>query len=77
MNGKVIDPTLRVTGQPYTRIRSVFPPDWAYWGVEMQPQACEHALQHDTGVALIDDYECGWPLIPGRHPALKRRLTSA
>ena len=73
LNGKVIDPTLRITEQPYRRIRGLFPDDWAFWGVEMEPQMCEHALEHSESTPLIDDHRCGWPLIPRRHSNVSRR----
>ena len=74
VNGKVVDPTLRIVEQPYRRIRGVFPEGWEFWGVELLPEQCEHSQEHDTVGPLIDDYLCGWPLIPARYEKVKRRL---
>ena len=77
VNGKVVDTTIRITGETYTRVRGIFPAGWEYWGVEMDPQVCVHALEHNTAVALIDDFECGWPIIPERYAKTKRRSRAA
>ena len=62
VNGKVVDPTIR-TDDPQQRILGVIPDQWSYYGVELEPDACLHALAHEAAIPLIDDPECGFPHI--------------
>ena len=64
VNGKVVDPTVRLKQVMSDRVIGVIPSKWHYYGVELQPEACRHALVHQAAVSLIDDHECGYPLIP-------------
>ena len=63
VNGKVVDPTIRTDACPQQRILGIIPDQWSYYGVELEPDACLHALAHQAAVPLIDDHECGFPHI--------------
>ncbi len=67
VNGKVVDPTIRVQGEP-GRIIGLFPEGWGYYGVEIEPSRCLISLERGRAVPLIDDWENGWPMIPGKSP---------
>ena len=67
VNGKVVDPTMRVD-TPSGRIIGLIPDGWTFYGVELKPEACQHLLEHDASISLIDDYQCGWPYILDRTP---------
>lgn len=68
LNGKLVDITLRRTnGQP---ILGVIPDAHEYIGVEMNPDLCRHIMGHRRHISLLDDYECGRPLLklpPSEH----------
>ena len=66
VNGKLVDPTVRVRKDGDKRVIGSIPEGWAYYGVEMHPHECRHALAHGESVSLIDDVMCGWPKIPER-----------
>lgn len=72
VNGKVLDPTLR-TNRDTGRVRGLIPPGWEYYGVEMPTEVCAHILMHGASISIIDDYECGWPMIPGLNVKARRR----
>lgn len=75
VNGKAVDPTLRITPQgqivtrrqlrcvPEYRVAGVIPTSWEFFGVELEPEQCWHSLHHGAAIPLIDDWECRWPLI--------------
>ena len=73
VNGKVVDPTVRLWTRPTERVIGTIPDAWGYYGVEMNPAECSHVLVHGASVPLIDDPGCGWPQIPGRNPRTRRR----
>ena len=73
VNHKVVDPTMRVD-TPSRRITGLIPDDWAFYGVELDPEACQHSLVHGAAISLIDDYECGWPYIPGKSPRRSKQV---
>ena len=72
VNHKVVDPTMRVS-TPGRRIKGLIPDGWAFYGIELDPEACQHALVHGASISLLDDYECGWPYIPGKAPGRKKK----
>ena len=62
VNGKVVDPTIRVDEDERRNV-GIIHPGYQYFGVALDPSACEHCLEHGKSISLIDDYECHWPLI--------------
>lgn len=76
VNGKVVDPTIRLRTRPTDRVIGTIPDAWGYYGVEMDPEECRHVLVHGASAPLIDDPECGWPKIPGRNQRTRRRRPS-
>ena len=61
LNGKLIDPTLRdELGRP---ILGIIPEGHQYIGVEIPTLMCTHIIQHRKHIPLLDDYECGRPLL--------------
>ena len=61
-NDKIIDTTLRSpdTGE---RVFGVVPEGYEYYGVKIEPIKCEHIIEHQIHISLIDDYVCNWPMI--------------
>ena len=62
LNGKVVDTTLR-TNPNSRRVMGTIPGEYEYYGVEMDPEICIHSVEHKTWTPIIDDWECGWPLL--------------
>ena len=72
LNGKVVDTTLRVNpDDDAERVMGGIPEGWEYWGVEMDPRECLHSLEHGSMGPILDDWQCGWPMINGGTPARK------
>ena len=65
LNGKAVDTTIRhpEAKDRRWRITGIIPPQWEYYGVEIDPRECLHSLQHDSPGPLIDDWLCRWPLL--------------
>lgn len=63
LNGKVIDTTLRHPGGRGRRIFGAIPEGWEYFGVEIDIERCQHILDHRVHISLVNDYECGFPLL--------------
>lgn len=63
LDGRVVDTTLRNPRNQRDRIFGTIPERWEYFGVEMDPKECLHILKHQAYVPLIDDFQCGWPLL--------------
>ena len=80
VNGKVVDPTwgrFRMAPEGLLQvvrlnhIMGTLPAGWEYWGVELPSADVAAAMvAHKASISLLDDYECGWPLLTGsqRHP---------
>ena len=62
LNGKLVDTTLR-TQPGNLPIMGIIPENWEYYGVELDPLECLHSLDHRAWTPLIDDWECGWPML--------------
>ena len=70
VNGKPVDPTLRwgKWQQPNQG------PDQAqlhYYGVEMEIDSLLHIIKHNAHISLLDDWQCGWPMLQAEGPARK------
>ena len=63
LNGKVIDTTLRRPNGRGERIFGVLPDGWEYFGVEIEIERCQHIFVHEINMSLINDYQCGWPML--------------
>ena len=61
LNGKLVDPTLRTAkGAP---ILGTIPEGHQYIGIEIDRELCQHIIPHQKHISLLDDYECGRPLL--------------
>ena len=65
LNGKVVDTTVRIDldDDDSPRPLGVIPEGWEYLGVELDPQECLHSMKHRSTGPLIDDWQCGSPLL--------------
>ena len=66
LNGKVVDTTVRtdLDDPDSPRVMGEIPPDWEYWGVELDPRECTHCIEEHTEMgSLLDDWQCGWPIL--------------
>ena len=79
INGKIMDTTLSPPGKvrKRNRIFGNIPDSWEYYGVEMNPEKCKHIFNHNTHIALIDDWECHWPMLRARNDILVEKEKSA
>ena len=61
VNGKLADPTLRWdNGKP---VLGRIPDRADYLGVELAEADLLHISSHSIHIALLDDWQCGWPLL--------------
>lgn len=62
LNGKLVDTTLR-TEDGECRVMGIIPEGSEYYGVELETLECLHSFQHGGMGPIIDDWQCGWPLL--------------
>ena len=79
LNGKVVDLTwgpMDKRGHRKGRVLGVIPPGFEYYGLAIERrEVSDFVLAHETWGPIIDDYECGFPMLRGngRHGKSSRR----
>jgi hypothetical protein len=73
INGKVVDPTWgeRIITKNkvirrINRVIGIIPEGWEYYGITIPTvDIWSYLADHQAHGSLIDDYECGWPMLRG------------